>query len=458
MHKPFPEIHQGIIERLQGTTICVGKEGSYIKLFQAAIHYSLNNLQKVKAKRNWFRQTSPVHFLYLIFLYLNTFFAKKVKLTKWVILDHGRQTVDGKSVYFHRIRSFTKLGEASYITRQCMEQIPEAVHLDQIENKFPLFHKTYLKYWQDLRRVFRQAKYSKRFTEDELDFLGSVFQSFMNRLGKSLVAYENQGIQAFVFSAHYLSEGNIAALQALNIEVIEVQHGLISEEDMYYVYDHRYAPWLKKAFFPNQVWLYGDLWKSRLKKGLETQEQTLHTIGDYTELFGPVKSTQAKKKQLLICTQKTLAEDYLPWVQRIVASAINHPDWNIVIKLHPGERPADISRYVEMENNQVKVVLKASLSDLFEESSLQCSIYSTTLYDDIGYGVMNYVLMDSSKHGSYVQEMIDSRVAVGISMEDDPIALFEQGWGRDLLLKDRNAVYGPFNHQAVDRLLSSLSK
>ena len=50
---------------------------------------------------------------------------------------------------------------------------------------------------------------------------------------------------------HYHQEGLIAAARNAGVYVVELQHGLISKHDLYYVYDSKFDALYKKSFFPD---------------------------------------------------------------------------------------------------------------------------------------------------------------------------------------------------------------
>jgi hypothetical protein len=242
---------------------------------------------------------------------------------------------------------------------------------------------------------------------------------------------------------HYLNEGFISALRDLNIRCVELQHGLISTADLYYVYGERYTPFLKNAFFPDFLWVYGNLWKTRLLTGNEHKEKNIVLAGDYTHLFQTENSNKPDKENLLvICTQKFLAADYFPWIDQVLKHAKNHPEWRVVIKLHPREKSADVERYLRYQDDRVQVIQHGDLGEIFKKAKIQLSIYSTTFYDAVGYDIMNFALVDAITHDSYIREMIDSGVALPIHLEQDPIQLFLQCQRKQIL--KREDIYASF--------------
>lgn len=441
---PFEEVHQYILEKLQDSDICVGKKGSYLKVFQAALHYNINDLPNAKSGRNYFEKNALIHGLYFLFQSFKTGFARKVPLKPFVLIDGSRFEGDEKrSVYFEKIKHWIGPQRCTHIAS--MKQKPSSADYAswEVENRFRVLDSLFYHQFQDVRRVYEKAKKSERFTVDELDYLGACLHSFLVRYSKCLALYKNSSVQTVLFIVHYLNEGFIAAMQDLKIECIELQHGLISAADLYYVYDERYRPWIQNAFFPKKMWVYGDLWKKRMHKGIAADQQKITVAGDYTLFFEKQNfSIPEKENILLICTQKFLAHDYFPWIDGVLSHLSRHPDWKVIIKLHPKEREHDIARYHEYASDNVEIMLQGDLGALFAKTKIQLSIYSTTFYDAIGYDVVNFTTHELPTYRHYVQELTEEHIATAIGLQDDPIDQFLSQ--QQYPFVQRNMVYHHF--------------
>jgi hypothetical protein len=127
----------------------------------------------------------------------------------------------------------------------------------------------------------------------------------------------------------------------------------------------------------------------------------------------------------------------------------------MVVKLHPYEPAVDVPKYKALANEQTEIVQSGSLHDWFSKSKIQLSIYSTTFYDSIGYGVENFALQNTGIYDSFVQEMIDAKVAVGIEESEDPIAVYKSQRSSGKLIQQREEVYGPWNASLFREYLNS---
>jgi len=222
---------------------------------------------------------------------------------------------------------------------------------------------------------------------------------------------------------------------------------------LYYVYPEDYRPWIKDMFLPDYLFMYGDLWRNRLLQGIEWKPEQLLMMGDYTELFVQEQEKKEKENIVLMCAQKFLSDEYLPWIEKLKVVLKNHPDWKMVVKLHPYEPKQDVPKYKALAGGQVEIVQSGSLNDWFSISKIQLSVYSTTFYDAIGYDIMNYALIHTGTYDAYVDEMIAAEVAVGIEMQDDPIARFLQE-GVNSILSNKSSIYSQWDQQRFNHFLT----
>ena len=71
---PFPEVHAYVLNKLGGRLDCVGDRGSYLKVFQSALHYYLNKRHKAKQKKRLFEKTAMFHWVYIFLFALRSVF------------------------------------------------------------------------------------------------------------------------------------------------------------------------------------------------------------------------------------------------------------------------------------------------------------------------------------------------------------------------------------------------
>ncbi len=450
---PFPEVHAYVLKKLDGRFDCVGERGSYLKVFQSALHYYLNNRQNAKQKRQFFKSPVWVHWFYFLVLYLKTLTKKRTIHQPYVIQDPGRLTAEGNSVFFTKIKNALPKESFVILVKRRQAQAKNEQAIEEAEGKFVFPGVRVWKQLCDLRLVYQNAVQSGRWNEEELHYLDSSLHSYLMRYSRCLGSYDPKKNKKVFFTVHYINEGFICAMRDMGIQTVELQHGLISGADLYYVYPEAYRPWIKDMFLPDYLFMYGDLWRNRLLQGIEWKPEQLLMMGDYTELFVQEEEKKEKENIVLMCAQKFLSDEYLPWIEKLKVVLKIHPDWKMVVKLHPYEPKEDIPNYMALASDQIELVQTGSLNDWFSKSKIQLSVYSTTFYDAIGYDIMNYALIHTGTYDAYVDEMIAAEVAVGIEMTEDPIERFLKE-GVNSILLNKSSIYSQWDQQRFNQFLT----
>jgi hypothetical protein len=272
---------------------------------------------------------------------------------------------------------------------------------------------------------------------------------FYNRI------FANQKTKACLFCVHYHNEGLIAALKLKGIKAIEVQHGLIASNDFYYVYDNVFAPVVVRAFFPDFILLYGEYWKRILLKGCEWKPEQMIVAGDYLprtkmKVFAGVE----KQNILFIGAQKNIPYHYVNYTKRVHQLLVSkHPDWSIIVKIHPLEKEPHIY-HQELDLAGVSVVgNETRLDDVLAIAKIQVSIYSTTFFDALGFNVVNFSLQNYSSAGDYAADMVAEGIALPLFEDEDPIEKFLALKKTDFNPIPREDVYASFNRQSLTAIL-----
>jgi hypothetical protein len=229
-----------------------------------------------------------------------------------------------------------------------------------------------------------------------------------------------------VGNTHYHNEGCLAAAKMLGIKTVELQHGLISRHDLYYVYPEMYRGALAKGMFPNEIWLFGNFWKDVLQRGAESEFMIPVVVGDFTtdSTVSPEKIN--KENRVLLCAQKNLSAPYIEWIRFMRDHVLpNHPDWKLIVKLHPLE--SEEKKYMNEASDCVEVLpISASLNEELVRAKIQVSIYSTTFFDALGMNVKNYSLNEIEYSSDYAAEMVELGVAESLKNLEDVIAKYER--------------------------------
>ena len=199
--------------------------------------------------------------------------------------------------------------------------------------------------------------------------------------------------------------------------------------------------------FPDHLLLYGEYWKRVLLRGYEFAPEQLSVAGDYLYHSDQKAKPATKENLILIAAQKNLWKpytDYIRWLVPFLKQ--HHPEWKVAVKLHPLEK--NVPEYEALDNLGIEIHGKgSSLDALLERCSIQITIYSTTLYDALGYGVLNLSLQDTSDYDDYARDMVREGIALPLMPGEDPVKRWKTDGPASLLRREE--VYAPFNEAVV---------
>lgn len=366
---------------------------------------------------------------------INTFLNKiKVfKNVKYLISDVGRSVNDGqgnfKSIYFDTI--IKSIGQEKLVNIVDKEvNFSYDINMLEIEQFFmylPLTNEEF-KLRLEVIKTFKRIVDSAIFTDYELKNIKYAFHKFFHQYKVwTRLLKELPTLTKCYFVCHYHKEGQILALKNKNIECIELQHGLIAPQDIFYIFPNSINSIRKNALFADKIYLFGEYWKNVLLKGSEYDSNQIKIIGyylydDFTKYVKERKILNEiilDKKVILITTQTFIHKGYIEFAIALSKEIeqMNLP-YIIIIKPHPAENQ-EIYRDAFVDSEIIKV-LQYPLTILLERVDLHISIYSTTLYDALRYNIKNYVFKVKGCE-DYVNEIVESGVAQEII---DPKEIF----------------------------------
>ena len=97
-----------------------------------------------------------------------------------------------------------------------------------------------------------------------------------------------------------------------------------------------------------------------------------------------------KKDSILFISQKTIGDDLSKFAVDLQNSGITQ---KIIYKLHPSEYKTWKETYPELSNSDITVVREeVPLYKLLSDSKTLVGVYSTVLYEGLGFGCDTYVL------------------------------------------------------------------
>ena len=449
--KNFSQTNEWLKKRLAHRKEFQGTKHSFFKVFQHGIVYSFLEI-KNKNLKTFFHL--PL-FIQKWRWKLKSFTKQKqdnFQFNEIVMLDPGRIFVDEDgnlvSIYFDKIQKtlakskFTSINEQPKYGLQCDYKISDFDTLP-----FPS-GAAFDSMFEEVNLVAKNVRESQYFNEDEKTLIQSSLHVFLTSYIRYLSIFSGKNIKKLYFIRHYHNEGIIASAEDCGIETIEIQHGLINKHDLYYVYDEVFKDDLKNAFFPSKILLFGQYWKEVLSKGCEWKESQLIIAGEYmTSKPREIKPIE-KENVILIASQKTLHDLFIPKIEQIAKSLSKHPNWRIILKLHPLEK--EIEKYNRLTSQNLEIApLSSNISDYLEIAKIQLSIYSTTFFDAIGFDVVNYAWDGPFIGGDYAESLIEDGIARSANIEDI-ILNFNDINPSETSFLSRAHFYSPFSSESFD--------
>jgi hypothetical protein len=386
---------------------------------------------------------------------------KKIASRKFLIVDHSVRMTEGPngdpvSLYFHEVAHQLGRENVALINEN---HPPEKSDFDFIVGHFSEYLKNLA--MDEQEKIFHRQlssffkKISPLFSGEEQVDIGFSLEKFFNeyRIWKTILKYLPQ--KKIVLMCHYHHEGTIHAMREAGRTVIETQHGLISDQDIFYCLPAEIIPVRAKALFPDSILVYGEYWKQVLLKGNEFTKEQIDLIGYYlyerkkedSKQLLELKKWIKDKKVILVTTQTFLHELFIKYVKWLSADIEKRKlDTVIIVKIHPSEKK---ELYSELIQSECVRIVDEPLPSLFSISQMHVSIYSTTLFEGLRYDLKNYSLDMDPKLAGYVNAIVEEGVAVRIKESTNPIDL----WGIQQGTKDKNYYFDTFN---AEKLVSFL--
>ncbi|MFN0032827.1 MAG: hypothetical protein ACKVOR_11770 [Flavobacteriales bacterium] len=454
---PFSLINQYIRERLIHPQRYTCKEFSFLKIFQHGLSFAINRFD-YKLIKNYLQLPYP---LQLAIYWLKSIRQGKSKsqyaFKEFVILDPGRVVKgdDGNwhSIYFDRISSVIGRERLTWISTKDSPGFHVDYEISFFKRYVPYPDEYVRKLLKEMIAALRNAERMGQFSAYEMKHLRSAMHIFFEEFRFYYHLFKGQQTRTLLFICHYHSEGLIAALKMLGIRCVEIQHGLIATNDLYYVYHEQFASIIGKSFFPDTILTYGAYWKRILGMGCEYRTSQVQVAGDYLYRLADTNKERVEKENVvLVCAQKNLHMDYVNYGKQLAAHLKNHPEWRAIMKLHPLEKnkPA----YEELKQHGIEIVdLEIPLDTLLRKSKIQISIYSTTFYDALGFDMVNFSLQDFGNMSDYASDMIEEGVAAPLLAHEDPVEKYRQAMSAGHTLLPREEVYAPFDEELVRQLI-----
>ena len=427
----FNIIQNEFEQRFPDGKLFEGKNFNYIKLVQHGLSYAMTGADDKLLKNNPFGS-------WWLFKLKSRIHARRNKRLNFlpqksegILFLEGRRklklpTGEEISPITHLLRETILSTEYSWWDTTGAFEKEADFSVKEMLNWFPATNEIQKEIYFELKEVLRRIRVANVLSKIEFRYVESAFYVFFKSFRRWYEVLSIAKPKTLVGITHYHNEGCLAAAKMLGIRTVELQHGLISRHDLYYVYPEMYRGALAKGMFPNEIWLFGKFWKDVLQRGAESEFMIPVVVGDFKtdSTVNPEKIN--KENRVLLCAQKNLSAPYIQWIRFMRDHVLpNHPNWKLIVKLHPLE--SEEKKYMNEASDCVEVLpISASLNEELVRAKIQVSIYSTTFFDALGMNVKNYSLNEIEYSSDYAAEMVELGVAESLKNLEDVIAKYER--------------------------------
>lgn len=236
-----------------------------------------------------------------------------------------------------------------------------------------------------------------------------MYQWLLNKIRPKLVVVVNS----------YVCKVFIEACKWMAIPVAELQHGNISKYHLAYSFPDAST---KVNAFPDYFLSFGDFWNGIVEFPI-MKEKILSVGFPHFEREALKYSKTEKKNQIVLLSQGTIGKE----MSKFAVELNNRNDFSldIVYKLHPDEFACWKKEYPWLVNNSIQVIDDNSipLYQVLAESIAQVGVYSTAVYEGLGFGLKTFLLDFPGVEN--MNEIITNGSAIVISTTDE---LLEKMW------------------------------
>ena len=223
-----------------------------------------------------------------------------------------------------------------------------------------------------------------------------------------VVAYENHAI--------------VAAAKHVGIEVIELQHGTITDYHLGYSYPEKTRLNGDIPYFPDKILSFGDYWMNEDTSPIPMDNVIPIGFSYFEEQSKDFIGLDAVENQILFISQGVIGK-YLS--QLAFEFAKTQRDLKIIYKLHPGEYETWKENYPQLveassfDNFEVIDNSEIPLYNLLAKSNCQVGAFSTAIYEGLMFNCKTFIL--DVPGIEYLDDLIDGKYVFKIGNADDLI-------------------------------------
>lgn len=232
---------------------------------------------------------------------------------------------------------------------------------------------------------------------------------------------KRQPKQVFVVVA-YENHAVVAAAKSLGIEVIELQHGTITDYHLGYSYPKKTRLNGEIPYFPDKILSFGDYWMNEETSPISMDKVIPIGFPYFEAQSKDFINIESVDNQVLFISQGVIGK-YLSCLALDFAKS--QKDLNIIYKLHPGEYETWRQNYPELveasafDNFKVIDNSETPLYELLAKSKYQVGAFSTAIYEGLMFNCKTFIL--DVPGVEYLDDLIEGNYVFKINSADELI-------------------------------------
>lgn len=248
-------------------------------------------------------------------------------------------------------------------------------------------------------------------------------QSYKVLYPKFVKFLKDNKIKCIIEVCHYNRKHMILnmAAHSCNIQVLELQHGIMGKEHIAYNLN------LIDQILPDKILTFGQYWIDSADYPDKTSRMVAVGYPYYEKRVKYYKKNKLEKKAIIILSQGPFGHKMSSFaIELNIKIHEKQLDYKIIYKLHPNEYKSWKKLYPQLiEYPDILVVDndETQLYDYFSISQIQVGVNSTAIFEGLGFGLqtffLNYLKID------FVEDLVCKNVAVKISSVNEMLLYLE---------------------------------
>lgn len=247
--------------------------------------------------------------------------------------------------------------------------------------KFPIEDKEYL---EKLKKYFKKETGIKNLEILSEKKLREMLINFESEYKYYTSFFKIKQPEKIYIICSYGQEALIKAAQDLNIEVVELQHGMMTKYHVGYNFLE-----VKVPYFPDKLLLWGEYWKNNveLPKNIKIE---LYGYPYFRRQYKNYKNIVKNSNQVIFISQGTIGKSLS---EKAIEFTKENPNLKVVYRLHPGEflrwkkEYKDLYENRNLENLEISDNNDKNLYEYLFESEYLIGVYSTVIFEALNLGL-----------------------------------------------------------------------